>query len=243
MAVYQEKAKERIKGGVARIRNLCRKGLDSKIGEADTRAIVRAVLVDLLGWDEFEDITQEEAVKGGYCDYMIRYDGVPYAVIEVKRLGINLNESHLRQARHYAQDNGLSWVVLTDSDRWDVYRLFYDRRKSGNPEPKIFPILSLSFTDTTIKPSDRVEWLYLISKEACKKDELEEYSNYMQALAPEEIAKRLFQPDVLDRIRIAIKNDMGMKVTNGDIASSIAEILIEDSKPANIESLIRKAAK
>lgn len=56
------------------------------MGEADTRSIVRKVLVELLGWDEFADVTQEEAIQGGYCDYMVRYEGKPYMVIEVKKV-------------------------------------------------------------------------------------------------------------------------------------------------------------
>lgn len=243
MAVYQDKAKERIKSNVARLRNLCRKGLDAKLGEADTRAIVRAVLVDMLGWDEFEDITQEEAVKGGYCDFMIRYDGVPYAVIEVKRIGINLNDGHLRQARHYAQDNGLNWVILTDGDYWEVQRLYYDKHKSGNPEPKLFPIGCTSFTDPEVKSADRVEFLYLLSKEACRKDELSDYSGVVQALSCESIASRLFQNDVLDRIRIGIKSDTGLKVTNREVAERIAEVIRVSALPDDFESLIRKANK
>lgn len=243
MAVYQEKARERIKGNVAKLRNLCRRGLDAKLGEADTRAIVRAVLVDMLGWDEFEDITQEEAVKGGYCDFMLRYEGVPYAIIEVKRLGIRLNDGHLRQARHYAQDNGLDWVILTDGDRWEVHRLYYNRGKGGNPEPRLFPIGSTSFTDTEIKAADRIEFLYLISKEACRKDELSDYSGIVQALSCESIGPRLFQGDVLDRIRIGIKNDMGLKVSNREVAERIAEVIRVSALPENCESLIRKASK
>ena len=102
MAAYQERVWERIKSGVPRIRSQCNRGKKIKMGEADTRAIVRAVLVDLLGLDEFEDITQEEAIKGGYCDFMVRYEGKPFMVVEVKKVSGALREEHARQARHYA---------------------------------------------------------------------------------------------------------------------------------------------
>lgn len=240
MAVYQEKARDRIKAQVQTVRSLCNKGKKVNMGEADTRSIVRKVLVDCLGWDEFEDVTQEEAIKGGYCDFMLRYEGKPYAVIEVKKVSGGLNDNHLRQAKHYAQDKGLDWIILTNGDLWEVHNLYYKRKRECNPEPLTFHLFTTSFTDTSIKPAERIEMLYLLSKEARKKDELKVYHDRLQALSPQELTKRLLRKDVVDRVRIGIKNDIGLKIDDDELAERLLEIVKDEAIPPNSGYFVRK---
>lgn len=241
MAVYQEKARARIKSKVSSIRSSCNKGKKSNMGEADTREIVRAVLVDCLGWEMITDVTQEEAIKGGYCDFLIRYEGKPYAVIEVKKVSSRLRDDHIRQARGYAQEKGLEWVILTNGDEWQVHHLYYQKRKGMNPEPHLFHLFTTSFTDTeNIKASERIEYLYLLSKEARKKNELEAFHDRMQSLSPQELTKRLLSKDVIDRIRLGIKRDIGVNVDNDELASRFVDILRDEAIPPNINYWINK---
>ncbi|BAK45571.1 type I restriction enzyme HsdR N-terminal domain-containing protein [Eggerthella sp. YY7918] len=241
MAVYQDKAKERIKKNVAKVRSHCNKGKKIHMGEADTRAIVREVLIDCLGWDEFEDVTQEECIKGGYCDYLIRYEGKPYAVVEVKKVSGGLTQDHMRQAKHYAQDKGLDWIILTNGDEWEVYNLYYRKKRGENPEPLTFHLFTTSFTDTeNVKPSERIEMLYLLSKEARRKDELAVYHGMLKALSPQELTKRIMQKDVIDRLRISIKNDIGYRIDNDELAFRIAEIIKDEAIPSNISYYIKR---
>ena len=240
MTAAQDRVIARIKSQVPKVRSLCNKGKKSNMGEADTRGIVRKVIVDLLGWDEFEDVTQEEAIKGGYCDFMVRFEGEPYFVIEVKKVSGGINDDHIRQARHYAQDKGLDWIVLTNGDEWDVYNLYYSRRRGSNPEPNIFHLFSTSFTDTTIKPDERAFLLSLLSKEARRKDALEAYHDRLHALSPHELTKRLLRKDVIDRIRIGIKNDIGYRIDNDDLAERILGIVKEEAIPKNSGYYIKK---
>lgn len=240
MAAYQEKARERIKSNVSKIRSHCKRGKKNNMGEADTRAIVQAVLTDCLGWEMLTDITQEEAIKGGYCDFMIRYEGQPYAVIEVKKVSGGLTDNHMRQAKHYAQDRGLEWIILTNGDEWEVHHLYYKKKKGCNPEPMTFHLFTTSFTDTDIKPAERVELLYLLSKEARRKSELEAYHDRLQALSPQELTKRILQKDVMDRIRLGVKNDIGVKVDNDELATRILEIIREEAIPPTANYYVKK---
>lgn len=244
MAIYQDKAKERIRAGVNKVRSNCNKGKKINMGEADTRAIVQQVLTDLLGWEMIEDVTQETGIKGGYCDFMISYEGKPYAVIEVKKVSGGLTENHLTQARHYAQDNPLNWVILTNGDEWQVHHLYYNKKRGEqNPEPLLFHLFTTSFTDTSIKAPERVEMLYLLSKESKRHDELEEYYSLLQALSPQELTKRLLREDVMDRIRIGIKNDIGFRIDNDELAERIADILRDEAIPPNVSYFIKKLSK
>lgn len=240
MAIYQDKARERIKANVSKVRSMCNKGKKTNMGEADTRAIVQHVLCECLGWEMLADVTQEEAIKGGYCDFMVRYEGKPYMVIEVKKVSGGLRDNHMTQARHYAQDKGLEWIVLTNGDEWEVHHLYYIKKKGCIPEPMTFHLLTTSFTDTDIKPAERVEMLYLLSKEARRKSELEAYHDRLQALSPQELAKRLLQKDVIDRVRIGVKNDIGVKVDNDELAKRILDIMAPEAIPPNSSYWIKK---
>lgn len=241
MAVYQEKARERIKSNVNAIRSACNKGKKINMGEADTREIVRSVLVDCLGWEMLTDVTQEEAIKGGYCDFMIRYEGKPYAVIEVKKVSSGLRDQHIRQARSYAQEKGLEWVILTNGDEWQIYHLYYQKRRGANPEPHLFHLFTTSFTDTeNVKPAERIEYLYLLSKEARRKSELEAFHDRMQILSPQELTKRILQKDVLDRVRLGIKKDIGINIDNSELAERIVDMLNNEAIPPNVSYWIKK---
>lgn len=243
MAVYQDRAKERIKNEVRKVRALCNNGKKTNMGEADTRAIVQKVLTDMLGWEMIGDVTQETGIKGGYCDFMVSYEGKPFAIIEVKKISGGLTENHLTQARHYAQDNPLNWVILTNGDEWQVHYLYYNKKRGKNPEPMLFHLFTTSFTDTTINPSERVEMLYLLSKEAKRHDELDDYYNLLQALSPQELTKRLLRADVMDRVRIGIRNDIGFRIDNDELASRILEIIKDNAVPENSSYLVKKLKK
>jgi predicted type IV restriction endonuclease len=240
MLVYQEKARARIKENVSAIRSQCKKGIKTNMGEADTRAIVRRVLIDCLGWDEFSDVTQEEAVKGGYCDYMVRHEGRPYFVVEVKKVSGGLRESHLMQASAYAQNKGLQWVLLTNGDEWQAYNLYYVKKRGANPLPELFHVFTTSFTDTNIPAPERIELLYLLSKEACKKNELGAYHERLQALSPQNLVSRILRKDVIDRIRIGIKNDIDYKIENAELAERLLEVFRDEAVPPNVSRLVKK---
>lgn len=215
MAAYQDIAKARIKAGVGAVRTECKKGKKRNYKEADTRSIVRKVLVELLGWNEFDDITQEQMTGKGFCDYLIKLDEKPYMIIEVKQISIKLNEEHTWQAQNYAQNEGINWVVTTNGDEWNVFNLYYVKGNGSNPMPKLFPVFKTSFIDTkNVKPNERVDSLYWLSKEAAKHDELQAYKDGLHALSPQELAKRILRKDVIDRIRIGLKNDIGLKIEN-----------------------------
>ncbi len=246
MTTSQAKARERIKTATPKARSMCKKALKENRGEADTREIVRHVLTEMLGWKMLDEVTQEEMVIVVFCDFAINCQDVNktkrYMVFEVKKIGLKLNESHLKQARHYAQDMGVDWIALTNGDEWQMYKLCYKKKSGQNPQPYVLHLFTTSITDTTIKPAERIEMLYLMSKEAMRNKELGEFATCLQVLAPQQLSKRLFQKDVIDRLRIGIKNDHGIKISNEELAHRLVGLLDEDAKPSNLNYYLQKLA-
>ena len=91
----------------------------------------------MLGYDKYSEVESEYAIKKGqetYCDLVIT-EKLPNGtknvqiVIEVKRIGIKLNEKHARQAIDYCYSEGVDWAILTDAEYWQIYKV-------GNGKPK-----------------------------------------------------------------------------------------------------------
>jgi hypothetical protein len=56
------------------------------------------MLSNLFGFDKYEEITSEYKIRGTFCDLAEEGDGNGKYLIEVKAIGLDLKESHLRQA-------------------------------------------------------------------------------------------------------------------------------------------------
>ncbi len=238
MAVYQEKAAERIKNGLRKFSTLIEKAIGSRMQESDTRKIVTRVLTDLLGWDEFENLTGEVPIKGSYADFVLKNHGDNLAVIEVKQVGLNLNEKHLRQAKDYAVNEGIEWVYLTNGNVWKIYRIVFVKNV---PDAK--HVFTVQINDTEMKPAKKTELLYLLSEEAFRKNELSDYYERRIALSGENLASRILSNEVLDKIRIGIKASSGHKVTNAELAEAIIDrVLCNDVKTFDCEKTIRQIA-
>lgn len=223
MAVYQDRAKERIKRGLRRMKGIVERGVTEKYKEADTRKIVTEVLVKLLGWDEYENITAEQMINSRYADFVIRRDGNLIAVVEVKQIGIKLREVHLDQARFYAIDEGIDWVVLTDGDEWQVYRIVMKGKK-----PTTQHTFTVRISDDTMKPARKTELFYFMSEEAQRKHEIEDYYDRRIALSPTNLADHVLSEAVVDKIRRSIKASTGQRLANSEIAEALMMRLIQD---------------
>ena len=129
MAAISKRVSERLAKQIRRFQKILKSARDRDINEADTVVIVRDMLADLFGYDKFTEITSEYAIKGTFCDLAIKLDGKIKFLIEVKAIGLNLKENHLRQAIGYGAMHGIQWVVLTNGVDWEIYKVNHPRLK------------------------------------------------------------------------------------------------------------------
>ena len=239
MAVYQDKARDRIKNGLSRMNRIIEKGKADGYNEADTRKIVTDFLTRYLGWDQFDDITAEQIIGSRYADFVIKSNGEQLAVIEVKQIGLNLKDTHLNQARQYATDEGIEWIVLTNGDSWKVYRNVMENRI-----PVAKHAFSITLSDKDVPPAEKVRKLYLLSKEASRKHEIEEHYDRKVALSGENLSDYILSDDTLNRLRIALKKGTDQKFSNYDVAVALtnnlfAPELITDDVRKRLEKIKR----
>jgi len=240
MAVYQDKAKERIKKGLRRMNGVVERAIRDDWKEADTRKIVTDVLVQLLGWNEYANITCEQMIGSRYADFVIRKEGEQIAVIEVKQVGLKLKDTHLNQARLYAIDEGIDWIVLTNGDHWKVYRMELEGKV-----PVSKHVFDVTISDSDMKPAEKAELLYLMSEEAHRKHEINDYYQRKVALSGPNLADHILGDDVINKLRNSIRSTTGQRLSNSEIANALVSRLFrpdavtEDHQKA-IKKMIRQ---
>lgn len=217
MAVYQDKALERVAKGIRKYKSVAQKARSNNAQESDTRMIVSAFVSDALGWDAFDHLTGEFRIKGAYADFVIRKDGRHFVIIEVKAISGKLNEKHLYQAVSYAANQGVEWVILTNGAEWRLYRVLFNKPVEHQL------VFEVSLIDEDMKPKEKAELLYLLTPEAQRKDELEVYYQRKKALSGANIAKLILSESVLTRLRAEIKADSGNKIALDELGQVLVD--------------------
>ena len=191
--------------------------------EADTRHLVTDILVDALGYDKYENLTAEFAVKGDFADYGIRIDKQLEAFIEVKRISQKLSPSHLRQVESYALKEGVQWAILTNAQVWQAYHV----TPVKGQQSEVTLIFEVDILDETLKPSAKTELLFLISKEGLSKGRLAEYLSAQNAVSPKTLKPILLSDDVLAAVRKEIKKKTKHNIDLKDLKIAVQKVLGE----------------
>ena len=237
MAVYQERAKERIKKAQRKFKPIAARAKKNAINEADTRLLVTALLGEALGWDPFSEITGEHLIRGQYCDFAIRQGAEMFAIIEVKAATVALSSKHLYQAVGYAASEGVDWVMLTNGADWQVYRVLFEKPVTQDL------VFEVSLLDEETPPAKKAELFYLISKEAQRAGELDAYYEKKAALCGANIAQALLSQKVLDALRLEMRRLHGHNVSPQELATLLVQDVLRPEVQGNeMARLILKAA-
>ena len=118
-----QKISNRLSQGIKSFQPILEAANSRDVNEADTVTIIIDILSDVLGYDKYHEITKEFQIRGTYCDLATKIDGKVNLLIEVKAIGIELKEQHIKQAVDYASNEGIDWVILTNGLMWMIYRV------------------------------------------------------------------------------------------------------------------------
>lgn len=198
MITIPVKVRDRYIQGLKKYKPILKKAQSQDINESDTVTIITDILSNVLGYDKFNEITSEFAVKKTFCDLAIKINNEPKILIEVKSAGMNLKDAHLKQAVDYGSNSGIDWVILTNGVLWKVYKVIFAKPISHEL------VYEFDMTELTAKKDSDLEMLYLISKESLSKSSkltLEEYHNQKQLLDKVIIGQILMSEPVLDAVR------------------------------------------
>jgi len=199
MATIPSRVETRIINAIKKFQPILSSAKARDVNEPDTVRIVTEILAEVFGYDKFSEVTAEHAIRGTFCDLATQLDGAIQLLIEVKAIGLELKEAHVKQAVDYAANKGVEWVVLTNAIAWRVYKVTF-----GKPidHELIYEVDFLTF-DT--KKRDQLELLFVLAKEGWVKSLLTELHEQRQALSKFIIAAVATSEPVLDSMRRELK--------------------------------------
>ena len=195
MAAVPKKVAERLVSGVKHFQPILAAAKARDVGETDTVTIVKDMLADVFGYDKYSELTSEFSIRGTYCDLAIKLDGRLATLIEVKAVGIDLKEAHIKQAVDYAANQGVDWVLLTNGIRWCVYHVFFTRPIAQEL------VVDIDFSALSTKSASDLETLYLWCKEGWQRSALGDFHTQKQALSRFFLGAMVTSDTVLEVVR------------------------------------------
>src|SRR5688572_3915186 len=195
MASIPSRVADRLVKGLKRFQPILTNAKSRDDGEADTVMIVTDMLAEVFGYDKYSEVTAEYSIRGTYCDLATKIDGQLQALIEVKAVGLDLKDNHVKQAVDYAANQGVDWVVLTNGICWRVYKVTFTKPIDHEL------VIEIDFLSLDARNKAHLEQLYLWCKEGWIKSVLGDYHTQKQALSRFFLGAMVLSEPVLEVIR------------------------------------------
>lgn len=216
-----------VRKAITEAKNMIADIAKADVNEAETRRRVERIFESLMGYDPFKHITREHAIRGigdtEHCDFAIQLENAtkPAILVELKRVGVELQTKHLKQAASYAINIGCEWIILTNSKEWSLYHITY-----GQP-PQTKLIDSWNLLEDT--PEMIAEKFALIGYKNVKKGELDALWQKRNVLNPRNILKIILSESSLMMMRRELKKTTGIALTPEEIVNAIRRLLNESA--------------
>ena len=239
------KVQERISKNLKKYQKIVANAKNNDINEADTITIIKDILSEIMGFDKFSEITSEYAIKKTFCDIAILRDGEPFILLEAKAVGVDLKETHTKQALDYGANYGIDWIILSNASEWKIYKIVFSK--------PIQTELVYEFCFETLNPRKQtdVEMLFYLTKEAASKsspkDALEDLREQKQLMSKYLIGQIIITDEVAKVIRRILKKiSVSSKVSVEDIKAVLENEVIkrdvfEEEKAPEYRKKVHKA--
>ncbi len=200
MSTIPGKVADRLRSSLKEFQAIVQSAKSRDVNESDTVIIVTDMLSAVFGYDKYSEVISELNIRGTHCDLATKTDGKIQSLIEVKAVGTDLKDTHTRQAVDYCANSGIEWVTLTNSVRWQIYRVIF-----GKPVDQEL-ILDFDLLGLNPKKDEDIEKVYLLAKEGWNKSALEEFDIQRQALSRFLLGAVLISDPILKLVRRQLKN-------------------------------------
>lgn len=195
---------------------------DRDVSEADTVTLVKDILSEAFGYEKYAELTSEHSVRGTYCDLAVKLDGKLSFLLEVKAIGHDLKDSHVKQAVDYASNQGCDYVVLTNGIVWRLYKVLFKK-----PIDKQV-ITEFDLLDVSTKDDGDLERLFLLSREGFTKNALADYCDRKDATSRFMLAAIILNSEsVQSAIRREIRRVSEILVTQEDVEKILREEVLK----------------
>lgn len=222
MATIPKKVAERLSAGVKKFQPILATAKTRDVGESDTVTIIKDMLSEIFGYDKYSEITSEYAIRGTYCDLAIRLDNRLETLIEVKAIGLDLKDNHVKQAVDYAANQGVDWVLLTNGIVWRVYNILFSKPIEHDL------VIEIDFCNLNSRHEQDLDLLYLWCKEGWQRSVLGEFHTQKQALSRFFLGSIILTQPVLDVVRRELRRvSPDVKIETEQIRAVLANEVIK----------------
>lgn len=174
MVYVPAKIKRRIIENQKKYKRIIKSAATKDVNESDTSVIVTDLFSELFGYDKYSEITTETAIRGTFCDLGILFNKKIKILVELKAIGLDLKDYHIKQAIDYAANKGIDWVILTNAREWHIYRVTFT--KPINKEL----VCEFEFDRLNMRSEKDLEALFSLTKEGIAKSALDDFYEQSQ---------------------------------------------------------------
>ncbi len=216
MAQVPSKVADRLTTALKKFQPILSSARTRDVNESDTSIIVTDLLADMFGYDKYSEITREHAIRGTFCDLAVKLDNELQFLIEVKAIGLDLKDAHIKQAVDYAANQGVDWVILTNGTTWRVFKVIF-----GKPIDHEV-VLDINLSSLNPRTSSHIESLYHITREGLLKGSLPAYQAQQQATSKFFLSAVILTTPVLDTIRRELRRFApDVKINSDEIKAAL----------------------
>jgi hypothetical protein len=212
---------DRLAAGIKRFQPILASAKARDVNESDTSMIVTDVLAEIFGYDKYSEVTRELCIRGTFCDLATRIDGKFQMLIEVKAIGLELKESHVKQAVDYAANQGIEWVALTNGNLWRVYRVIFAKPIGEEL------VLDIDLLELSGKSTADLQSLYLLTRESMLRSGLYAYHDHKQATNRFYLAAVVLSDAVLETVRRELRRLSDAKLEIEELRGALQQEVIK----------------
>lgn len=221
MAIPQRVA-DRLAAGLKRFQPVLESAKSRDVNESDTSMIASDMMAEVFGYDKYTEVTRELCIRGTYCDLATKIDGKFQMLIEVKPIGVDIKDSHARQAVDYAANSGIEWVTVTTGVQWRVFRVIF-----GKPIDQEM-VIDLNFQNLNARSSEDLEQLFLLTRESIVKSALNAYHDHLQATSRFFLGAIILSDPVLETVRRELRRvSADVKVSVDELREAIRQDVLK----------------
>lgn len=212
---------DRLASGLKRFQPILASAKSRDVNESDTSMIVTDILAELFGYDKYHEVTRELCIRGTFCDLATRLEGKFQMIIEVKAIGLDLKDAHVKQAVDYAANQGIEWVALTNGNLWRVFRVIFAKPIDAEL------VLDIDLLSLNPKRSGDLDSLYLLTRESMLKSGLYAYHDHLQATNKFYLAAVVLSDPVLETVRRELRRLSDVKLEVEDLREALQKEVIK----------------
>jgi hypothetical protein len=197
--------------------------------EAETRKRIDYIFQSLMGYDTFKHISREYAVHGvgdtEHCDFAIQLNyeetSKPDFLVEIKRVNLDLTQTHLKQAASYAINIGCEWALLTNGKEWKLYHITFDKP----PKTKLIDSWNLINDELPVLANK----FNIICYKNIRRGYLSRIWEKANVLTAHNILKAIMSEESIKLIRRSLKKATDVTVSPEEIVGAVRRMLNESA--------------